>query len=86
MSRPWEADTTAEIVRRPGKSPLELDLTDVGPTCPDIWELSNGDFAVVGRDATAAYVGRLPKDLHIGEDERLVIIPRKTLLSASEKL
>ena len=86
MKRPWEADFNAEIVRRPGKSPLELGKTTSGATCPDIWELSNGDFVVVGREATNAYKGRLPSDLNIGSDERLVVIPRATLLSAAKGL
>lgn len=86
MERPWEADLTAAITRRPGKSPLELGVTREGPTCPDIWELSNGDFVVVGRDATAAYHGRLPDGLNVGPDERLVVIPRSVMKSAAEGL
>ncbi|MDS1270758.1 hypothetical protein RIF23_10645 [Lipingzhangella sp. LS1_29] len=82
MSRPWEADTSAEFRRRLGKSALELGDTKGDPTCPDIWEMRNGDIAVVGRDVTEAYQGRLPSDVSISHDERLVIIPRDMLLSA----
>lgn len=50
--------------------------------CPDIWELSNGDIAMVGRDVTVSYAGRLPDGMHVAADERLVVIPRSVLVSA----
>jgi hypothetical protein len=49
--------------------------------CPDIWELDNGDFAVIGTDITAA-AGNLPPSAGCGPDERMVRIPRITLVSA----
>jgi hypothetical protein len=82
MSRPWEADRETHFKRRLGKSALELGLTNAGPECPDIWELANGDFAVIGRDLTAALGGRLPDGVSIGPDERLVVIPRTMLITA----
>ncbi|MCK2239247.1 MULTISPECIES: hypothetical protein [unclassified Crossiella] len=51
-------------------------------TCPDIWELDNGDVAVIGRDLTDAHRSRLPAGVSIAEDERLVVIPRITMLAA----
>ncbi|GHE02608.1 hypothetical protein [Streptomyces alanosinicus] len=83
MGRPWEADSGAEFVRRLGRSPQELGLTSQTETCPDIWEMSNGDVAVIGRDVTSAVADRLPAGVSIGADERLVIIPR-SLLSAAK--
>jgi hypothetical protein len=82
MSRSWEADPSARLVRRLGKSALELGATSAGPTCPDIWELENGDIAVIGREHTADYAGGLPDGVAIGSDERLVIIPRSMLIAA----
>lgn len=82
MSRPWEADSTAGMKRRLGRSPTELGTTNDIGRCPDIWELDNGDIAVIGRDLTDAYTPRLPEGVAIAEDERLVIIPRSTLISA----
>jgi hypothetical protein len=82
MERNWEADVSASFVRRLGKSALELGDTGGRDGCPDIWELSNGDIAVVGRDVTASYQGRLPADLHVAADERLVVIPRNMLIAA----
>ena len=49
--------------------------------CPDIWELDSGDFAVIGTDITAA-AGNLPPSAGCGPDERMVRIPRATLVSA----
>ena len=50
--------------------------------CPDIWELADGDFAVIGIDITAAAVHSLPPSTGCGEDERIVRLPRRTLLLA----
>ncbi|HEX4834056.1 MAG TPA: hypothetical protein VH478_23525 [Trebonia sp.] len=60
----------------------ELGGSDDSDDCPDIWELSNGDIAVVGRDVTASYAGRLPDGLRVAAGERLVVIPRSVLVSA----
>ena len=49
--------------------------------CPDIWELAGGDFAVIGADITHA-TGQLPPSASCGPDERIVRIPRKTLVLA----
>ncbi|MFD0408155.1 hypothetical protein [Kitasatospora sp. NPDC127116] len=86
MSQPWEADPDAELTRRLGKSPTELGTTGGRDGCPDIWELDNGDIAVIGRDLTEAYRTGLPEGAVINEHERLVVIPRITLLSAKADL
>ncbi|MDT0435103.1 MULTISPECIES: hypothetical protein [Streptomyces] len=82
MTRPWEADPTADFSRRLGRTPQELGVTTDNPDCPDIWELDNGDVVVIGRDLTDALRGRLPEGVSIGADERLVVIPRATLIAA----
>lgn len=82
MARPWEADPQADFSRRIGKSAEELGETYNSNGCPDIWELTNGDFAIIGRDLTANYAGRLPADASVVSDERIVVIPRSTLLAA----
>ena len=50
--------------------------------CPDIFELEDGDFAIIGVDITAASIDRLPSTAGSGPDERIVRIPRKTLVLA----
>ncbi|RFU41944.1 hypothetical protein DZF91_09185 [Actinomadura logoneensis] len=82
MPRPWEADPAAGFRRRLGKSALELGDTNADPTCPDIWELDNGDVAVIGRDLTEQYSGRLPEGVSVGYNERLVVIPRNMVIAA----
>jgi hypothetical protein len=50
--------------------------------CPDILELETGDFAIIGIDITARGKGQLPPTVGCGPDERIVWIPRKTLVLA----
>ncbi|WP_342769386.1 hypothetical protein [Sphaerisporangium album] len=61
-------------------------MTDNNPSCPDLWELDNGDIAVIGRDLTAEYSRRLPADVSIGHNEALVVLPRKMLIAAKEDI
>jgi hypothetical protein len=49
--------------------------------CPDIWELDGGDFAVIGTDITDIS-DQLPPSASCGPDERIIRIPRKTLVLA----
>ncbi len=50
--------------------------------CPDLWELGNGDFAVIGVDITDQTRGHLPPTANCGPDERIVMLPRQTLVLA----
>ncbi|HXI84703.1 MAG TPA: hypothetical protein VNL17_11515 [Verrucomicrobiae bacterium] len=50
--------------------------------CPDVFELDSGDFAVIGIDITAMTVQHLPPSAGCGPDERIVLVPRKTLVLA----
>jgi hypothetical protein len=50
--------------------------------CPDILELESGDFAVIGIDITDKAQGKFPPTVGCGPDERVVWIPRKTLVLA----
>ncbi|MFF4252797.1 hypothetical protein ACFY1L_16460 [Streptomyces sp. NPDC001663] len=55
-------------------------------TCPDIFELSNGDFAVIGAEATEALDGELPADASRADYERIVVISRETLIEAKKDI
>jgi hypothetical protein len=57
-----------------------------GQTCPDIFELSDGNFAIIGTDATEALDGHLPADAARADHERIVVIDRKTLLHAKQDI
>ena len=82
MSGKWDADATADFRRRLGKSAHELGTTGGDASCPELWELDNGDIAVIGTELTAAYRDRLPTGVTIDRGESLVIIPRSTIVSA----
>lgn len=82
MARRWEADPSASFARRLGKTAAELGQSDKKRECPDIWQLDNGDVAVIGRDLTTAYRARLPEDVALAPDERLVVIPGPLLSAA----
>lgn len=67
-----------------------LDQTTVSPanlcagghSCPAILELDSGDFAIIGADITDLSAGKLPPGSGCGPDERVIRIPRQTLLRA----
>ncbi|WNI18137.1 hypothetical protein [Actinacidiphila sp. ITFR-21] len=82
MARRWEADPSVLFVKRLGKSAAELGNSKDEDECPDIWQLSNGDVAVIGRDLTAHYRSHLPAGVSLGPDERLVVIPGNMLSAA----
>lgn len=80
----WHPDPGAGFSRRLGIAPTAPGSgRNGGETgsggeggCPDIWELDNGDVAVIGRDLTDNYINSLPKGVSVGANERLVVIPR----------
>ncbi len=54
--------------------------------CPDIWELENGDFAIIGIDITAVAIPKLPPTAGCGPDERIVRLPRGLLVKAKRDI
>lgn len=84
MNRPWEADPSALFERRLGKTAQELGNSEDEEDCPDIWQLDNGDIAVIGRDLTTDYSASMPAGVSLAADERLVVIPGN-MLSAAKK-
>ncbi|MDH6217649.1 hypothetical protein [Streptomyces pseudovenezuelae] len=57
-----------------------------GETCPDVFELSDGNFAVIGTDRTEELDGLLPADAARADYERIVVITRETLLRAKRDI
>jgi len=80
--RPWEVSLEARFQRRLGKTAAELGDSRTTNDCPDIWQLDNGDIAVVGRDVTEVFADRLPTDVRVATDERVVVIPGNMLSAA----
>jgi hypothetical protein len=54
--------------------------------CPDIFELETGDFAIIGIDITGDAAKHLPPSAGCGPDERIVMVPRKTLVLAKSDI
>lgn len=81
MSQPWVADPNSTFLRQLGGN-------DSPPydTCPDLWELENGDFAIIGTDMTGELSSRLPEGVSIAPYERLVILPRSRVISAKKDI
>ncbi len=74
------------FMKRIGPDPHEGGAATPGCRgCPDIWELDNGDFAVIGADITELS-SSLPASANCGPDERIVRIPRKTLVRAKNDI
>lgn len=70
------------FLRRLGPNPHENGAkTSALKGCPDIFELASGDFAIIGSDITNV-ANQLPPDASCGPEERIVRIPRKTLVLA----
>lgn len=51
-------------------------------SCPNIFELENGDFAIVGTEATQDYIDHLPPGTKIAEYESIVHVPRYIIETA----
>jgi hypothetical protein len=69
--------------RRIGRDPFENGVQCGGCCdCPDLWELADGDFAVIGEDITDAARAALPPIAGCGPNERIVRLPRRVLVNA----
>ena len=72
--------------KRLGVDPHANGAQSVGCSgCPDIFELEDGDFAIIGADITDS-ANLLPPSAGCGADERIVRIPRKTLVLAKQDI
>jgi hypothetical protein len=70
------------FLRRLGNEPQQCSGSS---GCPDIWELNNGDFAVIGVDITNL-AAELPPSAGCAQNERMVKIPRKLLIEAKRHI
>ena len=71
------------FIRRLGPDPHGLANACVSlDNCPDILELGDGDFAIIGVDATESLKPHLAFGASCGPDERIIRIPRNLLVRA----
>lgn len=69
------------ILRKLGP-PTDAALCVHGHACPDLFELVTGDFAIIGADITQEASACLPPGSGCGPQERIVRVPRRTLVMA----
>lgn len=74
-----------EILRRLGVPPRKRGCAN-DVSCPDIFELEDGSFAIIGTDVTNDLDQRLPADASRGPGERIVAITRETMLRAKQDI
>jgi hypothetical protein len=78
-----ETATQAMFLRRLGPCPhVNGAQSRALAGCPDIFEMQDGDFAIIGQTITGLAKAHLPADASCGPDESIVRIPRKTLVLA----
>lgn len=61
-------------------------MTGGAKGCPDIWEMEDGSFAIIGVRATNELQSLLPPTASCGYDEEIVILPRGFLIAAKKDI
>lgn len=75
------------FLRRIGQDPQTNQVQCSGSSgCPDIWELANGDFAVIGVDITLTAQPLLPSSAGCAPHERIIQLPRRVLVNAKRDI
>lgn len=71
------------IARRIGTTPQERGSLS-NATCPDMFELDDGSYSVMGTDRTEELRDMLPDDVVLAPGARIVVVTRKTLVHAKK--
>lgn len=80
-------DGKSTFIRRIGPDPhADGRATAAANGCPDIWELSDGNFAIIGVDGTKRFRASLPATAGCGPDERIVVLPRELFIGAKSDI
>ncbi len=75
------------ILRRLGPDPhANGQSTPALNGCPDVFEMEDGDFAIIGIDVTHEVESHLPPTAGCGPDERIVRVPRRILIAAKSDI
>jgi hypothetical protein len=72
------------FLRRLGHSRNKL--CEGGYYCPQVLELVDGDFAVVGQDMTEAAKTSMPPGPGVGPGERVVRVPRSVIVAIKAEI
>jgi hypothetical protein len=54
--------------------------------CPNLFELTDGNFLGVGRDVTSRAKPLLPRDAGCADYERIILLPRRVIVAAWPQL
>ncbi len=75
------------FLRRLGPDPHANGMqTSALKGCPDVLELDDGDFAIIGIDITDKAMSALAFGASCGPDERMVRVPRRILIAAKSDI
>ena len=75
------------FTKRLGPAPSERAAACYGTYgCPDIWELADGDFAIIGTNITACAAPLLPPSAGCAPDEAIIRVPRRLLVLAKHDI
>jgi hypothetical protein len=78
------------LVSRVGPDPHSPEAggpkTPAADGCPDVWQLDNGDYAVIGIHVDAQVEKPLPPTASCGPDETIVMVPKKIFEAAARDL
>ncbi|MGH4014725.1 MAG: hypothetical protein ACRDSL_12525 [Pseudonocardiaceae bacterium] len=75
-----------KAIKRLGKRPAELGNTTGVSGSPDILELDDGSFGIIGVDITDVLGTQPLSDARCAPNERIVRIPRSTLIAAKSDI
>jgi hypothetical protein len=74
--------TASSFVRRLGSQPQCASSSG----CPDVWELADGNFAIIGLDITDKVAGKLPAVAGCAPGEKVILLPRSLLVNAKRDI
>lgn len=80
IEQPESRSADLTIQRRLGTAPAERGACSAGGQCPDVFEMTSGDFTIIGLDVSHDLA--LPTDAGRSAAERAVLVPRAVLLAA----
>ena len=76
-----------KFIRRIGPAPFASGSQCANSSaCPDLWELDNGDFAIIGTDITTDAMAKLPPTAGCASHERIIRLPRHLLVNAKRDI
>ena len=61
-------------------------LCEGGYHCPQLLEMTDGDFAAVGADITEKAAPLMPPGPGVGPNERVIRIPRQVLIASRAEI